>query len=185
MVTGAIDMVLNGEFGNTAFCTLKLPLLKTGTILLEAIFTVSSPAPATLQLHRYLPTGFTRIVVDSKKNDLGDILTEKHFVRFGQNVRRHQAQEFVRQLRPQLARMIKQAEELAAVQQSELIGAAIEKMQNLQASEFDRMQALAKVNPNIRQEEIDHIDAESKVLKAYLEAAQFRLEALRVAVVNN
>ena len=185
MVIGAIDMVLNGEFGNTAFCTLKLPLLKAGTILLETIFTVSCPAPATMQLHRYLPSGFTRIVVDSKNNDLSNILTEKHFSRFGQKARRHQAQDFIRQVRPQLVTMIEQAEELAGQQQSALIATAIDQMQNLQRSELDRMQALARVNPNIRQEEIDHIKAETSQLQGYLEAAHFRLEALRVGVVTD
>jgi ATP-dependent helicase HepA len=185
MVIGAIDTVLNGEFGNTAFCTLKLPLLKAGTILLETIFTVSCPAPATMQLHRYLPSGFTRIVVDSKKNDLSHILTERHFSRFGQRTRRHQAQDFVRQMRPQLVTMIGQAEELAGQQQPALIASAIDQMQCLQKSELERMQALARVNPNIRQEEIDHIETESSQLQDYLEAAQFRLEALRVAVVTN
>ena len=34
MVTGAMDMMLSGEFGNSTLCALKAPFLKPGTLLL-------------------------------------------------------------------------------------------------------------------------------------------------------
>ena len=159
MVTGAMDLVLSGEFGNTAFCTLKLPLFKAGTILLEAIFTTSCPAPAALQLHRYLPLTTTRIVVDSKQHDLSNILTEKHFKKLGKRVRRHRAQDFVRHTRAQIIAMIEQAEQLAAKHEKSIVDNASKQMQSLQQSELQRLRALAEVNPNIRQEEIDQLVA--------------------------
>ncbi|MFC1777456.1 RNA polymerase-associated protein RapA [Pseudomonadota bacterium] len=184
MVTGAMDMVMSGEFGNTAFCTLKLPPFKAGTILLEAIFTMSSPAPAALQLHRYLPLTTIRIVVDSKKNDLSNILTEKHFNKLGKRVRRHSAQEFIRHTRAQIVAMIEQAEQLAGKHEQSIVDHANEQMQNLQQSELKRLQALAEVNPNIRQEEIDYLLAETIELQHYLDSSHIKLEALRVAVVT-
>jgi len=185
MVTGAMDMVLSGEFGNTTFCTLRLPPLKPGTILLEAIFTVSCPAPAALQLHRYLPLTSISVVVDSKNNDLSNILTAKHFNKLGKKARRHTAQDFVRQTRPQIMSMIKQATQLAGEQEGAIIEAASDQMQALQHSEIRRMQALALVNPNIRQEEIDHLMAETDELQDHLSAATVKLEALRVAVATD
>jgi ATP-dependent helicase HepA len=184
MVTGAMDMVVSGELGNTAFCTLKLPPLKAGNILLEAIFTMSCPAPPALQLHRYLPVTMIRIVVDSKQNDLSNILTEKHFNKLGQRVRRHRAQDFVRHTRPQLVAMIEQAEQLAANHEQSIVDMAVEHMQNLQQSELRRLRALAEVNPNIRREEIDYLVAETSDLHRHLNAAHSKLEALRVAVVT-
>ena len=185
MVAGAMDMVLSGDFGNTTFCTLRLPPLKPGTILLEAFFTVSCPAPAALQLHRYLPMTTIRVVVDSKNNDLSNILTEKHFNKLGKKTRRHTAQDFVRQTRSQLVSMIKQAEKLAAKNEVAIIEKASDRMTTVQQSEIKRMQALAKVNPNIRQEEIDHLMAETDELQDHLNTAGIKLEALRVAVVTD
>jgi ATP-dependent helicase HepA len=185
MVTGAMDMVLSGDFGNTALCTLKLPPLKAGTILLEAIFTMSCPAPADLQLHRYLPLTSIRVVVDSKNNDLSSILKGKHFNKLGQNVRRHTAQDFVRQTRAQIVTMIKAARELASPQQASIIARASDTMQSLQKAELNRLQALAQVNPNIRQDEIEHLQAETDELQDYLDTAQIKLEALRVVVVTD
>ena len=184
MVTGAMDMVMSGEYGNTAFCTLKLPPLKAGTILLEAIFTMSSPAPASLQLHRYLPLTTTRIVVDHKKNDLSNILTEKHFNKLGQRVRRHSAQDFVRHARAKILAMIEAAEQLAAAQEQAIVDAAVSNMTQVQQSELQRLRALSEINPNIRQEEIDHLSDETVNLQHYLDSAHIKLEAVRVAVVT-
>jgi len=183
IVTGAMDMVMNGEFGNNTICTMKLPPLKAGTILLESFFTMSCPAPPALQLHRYLPLTMVRVVVDSKNNDLSNILTEKHFNRLGKKVRRHTAQDFMRHARVQIVAMIKQAEKLAGEQEKPIVEAASEKMITLQKSELTRMQALAGVNPNIRQEEIDHLQNETSEMQHYLDSTHIKLDALRVAVV--
>jgi len=185
MVTGAMDLVMSGDFGNTAFCTLKLPPLKAGTILLEAIFTLSCPAPPALQLHRYLPLTTIRIVIDSKQNDLTEILTEKRFNRLAQRIRRYRAQEFIRHARVQLVSMIAQAEKLAGKHEQSIIDTASKQMHSLQKSELKRLRALSEVNPNIRQEEIDHLRQEASELQLYLEATHIKLEALRVAVVTD
>ncbi len=185
MVTGAMDMVINGEFGNTTVCTMKLPPLKAGTLLLEAIFTMSCPAPPALQLHRYLPLTMIRIVVDSKQNDLSQILGEKHFNKLGQKVRRHTAQDFVRHARPQIVAMIKQAEQLATKHEQPIVEQATVTMKELQKSELRRLRALAEVNPNIRQEEIDHLVNETSDMQIYLDSTHIKLDALRVAVVTD
>ena len=185
MVTGAMDMIMSGDFGNTAVCTLKLPPLKAGTILLEAIFTMSCTAPPALQLHRYLPLTTVRVVVDNQHNDLSNILTEKHFNKLGKRVRRHAAQDFVRHARPRIVTMIEKAELLAAEHEQSIIETANTQMQTLQQSELKRLRALAEVNPNIRQEEIDHLLAEADELQQYLDSAHIKLEAVRVAVVTD
>ncbi|MGB5292361.1 MAG: hypothetical protein WBN41_13035, partial [Lysobacterales bacterium] len=184
MVTGAMDMVLSGEFGNTAFCTIKLPPYKAGSILVEAVFTTSCPAPPGLQLQRYLPLTMSRIVVDSKGNNLSELLTEKHFNKLGQRVRRHAAQDFIRHTRAKIVAMIQQAEQLASEQEVSIIEAAKARMLKLQESELQRLRALSEVNPNIRQEEIDHLAAETDELQHYLASAQLKLEAVRLAVTT-
>jgi ATP-dependent helicase HepA len=184
MVTGAMDLVISGEFGNTAFCTLKMPLLKTGTILLEAIYTIRCPSPPALQLHRYLPLTTVRIVVDNRQNDLSGILREKHFNKLGKRVHRHRAQDFVRHTRPQIADMIKQADKLATGREQVIVENAIEQMQQLQQAELRRLKALAELNPNIRQDEIDHMVTEAGEMRNYLDTAHTRLDALRLAVVT-
>lgn len=184
MVTGAMDMVLSGEYGNTAVCSMKLPPFKAGTILLEAIFTTSCPAPAGLQLHRYLPLDMTRIVIDNQANDLSEVLTEKHFNRLGQPVRLLNAQEFIRHMRVKISTMIAHAEKLAGQREASIVDAARQQMQTLQQSELKRLRALAEINPNIRQEEIDYLQTETAELNQYLASTHLKLEALRIAVIT-
>ncbi|MCV6606279.1 MAG: RNA polymerase-associated protein RapA, partial [Porticoccaceae bacterium] len=182
MVAGAMEMILGSDFGNTALCTLKLPPLKPGNLLLETTFTLHCSAPRALQVQRYLPVSSVRVVVDSNDRDLSAVLTREHLQRLGKKVAIATAQELVRQARPQINQLIGRAEKLAGAQQGGLVETALEKMQRQQKRELKRLQALAKVNPNIRTEEIDYIRDTSEQLAGYLEAAELRLDSLRVAI---
>jgi ATP-dependent helicase HepA len=185
MVTGAMDMVLSGEFGNTAFCTLKLPPLVPGTVLLEAIFVVLCAAPSELQLQRYLPLTTVRIVVDSNNTDLSKVLTPAHLDKLGQKVRKRNAQDLIRHARPQITTMISRAENLADHKKEGVIEEAARRMQTEQTAELHRLSALAAVNPNIRQEEIDYLKETIVNLQTYLQGAQLKLDAVRVALVTD
>jgi ATP-dependent helicase HepA len=185
MVSGAMDMVMSGEFGNTAFCTLKLPPLKPGTLMLEAVFTVSCSAPSELQLQRYLPVTPVRVLLDSNGTNLSKVLTPKHIKKLGQKVGRRNAQELVKHAREQIVAMINQAQTLAQEQEQQLVTNARERMNSQQSAELKRMQALAAVNPNIRQEELDYMAQTAQSLDSYLQGAQLRLDAIRVVLVTD
>jgi len=184
MVSGAMDLVLSGEYGNTAFCTLKLPPLKAGTVLLEAIYVLHCSAPAELQLQRHLPLTTLRIVVDSNGTDLSHILTAGHLNRLGQKVHRRSAQELVAHARVQLSTMIEQAEILADAKKGAIIDSAQASMEAEQHTELQRLQALALVNPNIRSEEVEFLAAVSSRSARYMQGAQLKLDAIRVALLT-
>jgi ATP-dependent helicase HepA len=185
MVTGAMDLVFNGEFGNTAFVTFRLPPLKPGTILLEAIFTVSAIAPAGLQLHRYLPLTSIRLLIDQRLTDLSAILGSTHLDRLAREAPLHQARELLRHTRPQLTRMIDRLEKLADDEKGKAREAAIAGMRSEMKFELERLQALARVNPNIRPDEIRRLEELPARMEACLRQARVRLDALRVAVVSD
>lgn len=184
LVTGAMDLVLSGEFGNTAFCTLKLPPLKAGTLLLEAIFVLYCSAPSELQLQRHLPLTTVRIVVDSNNTDLSKVLTAGHLNRLGQKVHKRSAQELVAHAREQIVAMVAQSEILAENKKGDIIDSAELSMKLEQDAELQRLQALALVNPNIRQEEIDHFVSRGISSERYLQGAQLKLDAIRIALVT-
>lgn len=185
MVTGAMDMVLNGDFGNTAFCTLKLPPLKPGTVLLEAVFILQTSGPGELQLQRYLPLTTVRIVVDSHGNDLSKVLTPAHVEKLGQKVPRRSAQDLVRHTRTEIAGMIAQAEGLAQAQQPLLLQQAVASLREQHAEELQRLQALAAVNPNIREDEINFTRQLADSAEQFIGRAQLKLDAIRVALVTD
>lgn len=180
LVRGAQDLVMQTEFGNTAFCTLKLPPLKPGTLMLEALFVLQCPAPTELQLFRYIPQSMLRILLDSNGKDLAKLLTIEKLSKLLQKVPRNNAQDLVRHARPVLSEMLAKAEDMAAPQQADLINAAKEKISQELTAELSRMQALAKVNPNVRESEIRYLQERLAASLHFLSQAQLRLDALRV-----
>ena len=184
LVSGAMDLVLNGEFGNSAVCTLKLTPLKPGTMLLEAIFSLSCVAPGELQLQRYLPPTPVRVLLDGLHNDLSDILSSAYLNRLAQETPLHSARELVRHARPQLTSMLAQAKALAEARAMRLREDAATTMHTEQKIELERLQALAGVNPNIRPEEIRFLQQMAERLHGFIDSAQLRLDAMRVVVVT-
>jgi ATP-dependent helicase HepA len=189
MVTGVMDMIVGGDFGNVAICTLKLPPLKPGTLLLESFFTLHCPAPKSLQLYRFLPMSRIRVVVDVNGKDLSAILATEHFDRLGQKIAKPTAEAIVRHARPQITAMIKRAEELALAknhnaEQGDLIANAIVAMEKRLGYEHQRLVALSRINPNIRQDEIDAINNTMSALKTAMQRAEWRMDSLRVAITT-
>ncbi|TQV66143.1 RNA polymerase-associated protein RapA [Exilibacterium tricleocarpae] len=184
MVSGAMDLVLSADFGNTAFCTLKLPPLAPGTLLVEAIFVLHSTAPRALQLQRFLPAALTRVVLDSHNNDLSNVISDHHLDQLGEAVPKKVARNLVNHARAEIAELVQQAEDRARAQQSRMLADAVASMQRRQQQELERLQALAAVNPNIRRAEIEHIETSTRELEVHLNNARIKLEALRVAVAT-
>ena len=80
--------------------------------------------------------------------------------------------------------MIEEAEKLAGKQERSIMDRAGEQMKSMQMQELQRLKALAEINPNIRKEEIEYLATETGDLQHYLQSSHIRLDALRVAVIN-
>lgn len=182
LVRGAQDLISLSEFGNTAFCTLKLPPLKPGALMLEALFVLHCPAPAELQLFRYMPQSLLRVLLDDKGKDLSAVLGINQLSKLLQKVPRNNAQDLVRHARPTLTTMVQKAEEITAAKQEELIAEAQAKVGEQLNGELSRMKALKEVNPNVRQEEIDYLQQRLAASQHFLSQAKIRLDALRVVM---
>ena len=184
MVLGAMDMVINGDFGNSAFCTLATAQLPAGTLLLEAVFRMHCSAPRALQADRYLNESYVRIVVDDKGRNLNQLLDEQSFSEQAGRIPRTTAQELIRHARSSISSLVESAKDAALTKQAEIIASAVDTMNQQLSSELQRLQALAKVNPNIRQQEIDYMVESQQLLAGYLQTAQLTMDAVRVAIVT-
>lgn len=184
MVLGSLDMVINSDFGNSAFCTIEDDNLPAGTLLLEAIFTMSCPAPKSLQIGRYLNHSYLRIVSDQQGRNYSDEFNETTFNESAGRIPKTTAQELVRHARPQIAKLIEQSKLLVESKQSAIIKDALSAMHTQMNEEIQRLSALAKVNPTIRQEEIDYLHDSQSLLEDYIGSAKLTLNALRVAITT-
>jgi len=184
MVMGASELILKGEFGNTALCSIKLPPLQAGTILLEAIYVLRCVAPKNLQAERYISQAMVRVLVDSKGNDLSKIIQTDHLNKLGEKVPLRNGQELIRQTRAQIESMVGKAREIALPRQQELVDQAFARMNQRQRTEIDRLEALREVNPNIRDEEITILKDQTEQLSRLLRDATLEPEAIRIAVAT-
>lgn len=183
MVSGAMDMILQEDFGNNTLCTLKLPPLKPGTLLLETLFVVQGQAPHEIQLFRYLPLTTIRLVLTSEGKDLTKALTPERLIQRVEPVKRQIARKLVKQAQQPIELLMSQAQQLAMRQHQQIINEAKQKLTRLQDDELQRLKRLALVNPNIRKQEIEQIELETDALEHYLDKAQLIPDALRVIIV--
>jgi ATP-dependent helicase HepA len=183
MVLGCLDMITRSDFGNTAFCTLDYDGLPTGTLLLEAIFKMSVPAPKSLQVGRFLSHSYLRVVVDDKGRDFNLALPEETFNSLVGRIPRITKQELVKRARPMITHLVTQAKLLAQAQELELIATADAVMQKSVKPEQERLKRLATVNKAIRPEELAYLSDAASTLSDALGSAQLMLDAVRVAIV--
>lgn len=185
MVTGVMDMVLSSDRGNTAICTIKLPPLKPGSLLIEGLFQFNCPGPKSLQLQRFMSANCVRLVADNNLKALEGIITTDHFDKLGQTVKRPIAKQLVQHARNDIEKITTHLEKQAEIMQTDMIAAAHQTVTNHFDEELTRLSALAKVNPNIREEELSHLRDLKEASLEYLQSGQLRLDAIRVAVVTD
>ena len=182
LVTGAMDLVAHGGYGNTALCSLELKALEPGTLLVECLFSLNCAAPKVLQVERFVGGVGVRTLFDIKQRDLAAVLTADRIRTMARRVPRHAAQAIVRRAAPQLKALILHSTRHAEQQRDALVAQAMEKMRQEQRAAISRLADLAAVNPAIRAEEVEHEELMERVLAKHLAESTLALDALRIAI---
>jgi ATP-dependent helicase HepA len=185
MVRGAMDLVLSDEIGNSCIGLLKNPALPVGTFFIECLFTVEATAPSHLQLGRYLPTTPIRILVDKGGNNLADKVSEDVLDQQLSPTKKQVALQLVKALKQQISPLVTKAETHAETNVASIQQSALNLMHTKLDEEHARLAALAKINPSVRQEEVDFILNQKSELERYITKAQLKFEAIRLIVVTH
>ncbi|MBN7770224.1 RNA polymerase-associated protein RapA [Marinobacter daepoensis] len=184
VVTGVMDSVTSAGLGKAALANLSVKALPPGTLLLEAVFAVHCPAPETLQLTRYLPVSPLRLVVDVNGRDLSKALPHDRLNELCSNIRRRTAQAIVPKIRAEVETMVDHAERLADPHLASLRERALDRVEEGFGPEIRRLEALRKVNPAIRDQEVDFLRDQLASARSSLEHASLALEGIRVIVTS-
>ena len=178
MVTGAIEMMLGSDRGNCAFALWRDQA--DPSILLEAIFVLECVAPANLHVDRFLPGSPVRVLVDHRMEDGSMDFPPDLFARRLEDCPPDLFLEDPSLLQDLFPRMLDVARNLAEKKVPGIISEGLRTMQQGLDKEIQRLQHLVRVNPNIRQEEIDLAVRERDTLQQNISAARLRLDALRL-----
>ena len=131
-----------------------------------------------------MPLTVIRVVTDQFQNDLSKILTKDHMNRLAERVKGTMSKDIIRYARKQITELIKSAEDIASKEKEDIIENKIKNMIENQNLELDRLIALSKVNPNIRQEEIDYLKSTVTELERHIKQVQLKLDSIRVAIIR-
>ncbi len=98
------------------------------------------------------------------------------------NIRRRTAQAIVPQIRPQVETMVDHAERLSEPHLEPMKEKALGGVEAAFGPEIRRLEALQKVNPAIRDEEIDYFRNQLAAAREAVSHASLALEGIRVIV---
>lgn len=184
MVLSAMDLVLSSETGNAAVSVVKHPQLKAGQFLLELLFVAECSAPAELQIGRFLPHTPLRILVDQHKKDLTAIISHDSLVETGDSFDKAQISQFLNSQRQHIQDMIKVAEQLAGGQMQALIAESGNRMIATLTGEIKRLVRLKKINPGIKEREVEQLKEMTMLSHESIQETQLRLDAVRFVITS-
>ncbi len=183
LVTDSMDMLLSSELGNCAVTAVKQPGIKPGSLLLECIYILET-THADLAKYRLLPPTLIRIVVDErgKRHDhtLGTDPTHTEWI----PVNTDTARQVVQARDPVLRQLLGHCEQLAQRETPGIITSVGKQARQRLQTELHRLQALAKYNDNVREEEILFFTHQLALMDKVLTSATPRLDSVRVIVVT-
>jgi ATP-dependent helicase HepA len=184
LVSGAIDLALGNELGNTAMAVIRCPGIKPGTLLIECLYTLESGAGERLQAGRYLPPTTVRVIIDQNGMDHDADLSHEAINQTRESVPAETAARIIHRYAGELRTMLDAGEQRARLQMPAIVATAHERIQQELLGEINRLEALRRFNPNVRDEEIRFLEDQWKTLTVALETAQLHLDALRVLVAT-
>ncbi|MCK4840535.1 MAG: RNA polymerase-associated protein RapA [Methylococcales bacterium] len=184
LVMSAMDLVLSSETGNAALSVINHPELDAGQFLLEILFIVECSAPAKQKIGRFLPHTPVRILIDQNKQNLSQAISHQSMLETADKFEKDQIISFVNSQREHINEIIKVAETFATQQMNELIAESNAKMLETLTAEIKRLVRLKKVNPSIKQQEIEQLKDMTMLSHESIKQAQLRLDAVRFVITN-
>jgi len=158
--------------------------LNPGSLLAECHFLMEFSDDYKLNSHRYFPNASVVVVIDESGEDHAMKLNLDFLSGQIQVVDRDTAIKVVKARQTELSNMLARAELMADKQVPGLVAAARDQGRETLGREIDRLQALKKVNPGVRDAEIDFFKDQLDHFEKALTHARLRLDAVRVMVVT-
>lgn len=184
MVSEVMEMVLGSELGNTNISTLNLRVIPAGTLLVECFYVMRCSAPRKYQVGRFLPDTVVRVLLDSTGRDLTELIAHDQLNQLATKIRRSARTGIVKEIRGALGDLLDQAESKAAQQKQPLIDQAQQEVRALVGGELNRLQNLARVNPSIREAELNFLAQQQAQALHFISEAALEAQAIRVIIAT-
>ncbi|MEY3743205.1 MAG: hypothetical protein RLZZ541_260, partial [Pseudomonadota bacterium] len=118
------------------------------------------------------------------KVDLTQTFEHSSLIETGKNFDKDQIVSFLNNQRTLITQLITEAEQKAKDEMQELIESATNAMLSSLAVEIKRLIRLKKVNPTIKEEEIEQLKDMTMLAHENIQAAHLRLDAVRFVITS-
>jgi len=184
LTNNVIDIMLTNEMGNTSVTAVDYKGVKAGSVLLECLFSLESAPIEELQSNRYLPPTMIRVLCDERGADHHMKLPHRVINQTRQFVDIGVGNKVVKAKKNILKAMLQRSEKYGELKSVKVLAHAQQTASETLNREINRLNALSKVNPNIRKDEISYFEKQLSRLTDVIESANLRLDAVRVIVAT-
>jgi ATP-dependent helicase HepA len=185
MVRGTLDILTTEPHGSSSVAILANKALPVGSYLLEFNFIVEASAPSALQLQRYLPATPLRLLLDKNGHNLSAKVSFEQLNKQLKPVGRQTGSKLAGALQTAIHPLIAQAVKMAESQLGDIVLNARQQAEQALNERLQRLTALRKYNPSVRQDEIDAVASQQQQLALYIDKARLKLDAIRLIVVSH
>ena len=179
----AIEMTLANEQGNTSVISIKNRQIKPGSFFIETSYVVECIFPEAAAAGIQMPRKLIHNIFNAAKNTIND----KRDVIFNgliEDVDNETTRAVIKTQR-KLIRDVLDAAELKASKNMPLIMDQVkEDLHQKVGNELDRLISLKKVNPNIREEEVNYYLQLQGLIDKRLAESKLRLDAIRIVITH-
>ncbi|MBX3639402.1 MAG: RNA polymerase-associated protein RapA [Nitrosomonas sp.] len=183
MVIHAMDRITSSESGNTSVASFSHRAAQPGTLYLECIYILDA-ASITAAGKRYLPPAIIRTLIDEHGGSDYTVLDHQTINQCLAAVSHNIASQVITLKQAVIKAMIAASEQLVQKRMPGLIEQTGYQAKEMLIVEIERLKALSMVNPNVRMEEILFFEKKLQNITQTLDAAHFRLDAIRVLVAT-
>ncbi|MAI41611.1 MAG: RNA polymerase-associated protein RapA [Gammaproteobacteria bacterium] len=183
IVQQALDIVMSDVTGNSTAITIKAKSIASGTILLETLHLVQCPGSSNLQVDRYLPPSIYRSLITPSLSNIANQCPFNEFTDNAINISPAILNQIIENQANEIKKMlIKSSEESNDHLNTKKLDAEEETERKFDA-EIIRLDSLMKVNPNVREEELEYLHKTKISVLDAIKNATMRLDAIRLIVV--
>ena len=180
MVMACMDLILDEGYGQADCQVIKCEEIPKTLTFVEASYVLQCTANPALNIERYLPPQVQTWCVGIDGNDYTEVLEGVELDSLKQRYDRNALRKIILKNREALEKLIDQSASLATRTLPEMVETAREQINTDFTEEHDRLTSLARVNPSVRQIEIDMLDERRDQMLDALNGTHAKAVSVRV-----
>lgn len=184
LVRDCMELLSASELGSSNISLLPLRGVAAGTILLETVHVLRFPAPAGLQLHRFLGLNPMRTLHDRLGRNLSESISHEKLNTLCEPIDRSNVGTVIKQLSPVIKEVLPVALETARGIAKPVLAHARENACRTIGAEKDRLQYLQRISGGIRSAELAAITHQQQACAEHIQNATVDLDAIRLIVTR-